>query len=155
MLFSEKLKQAMQDLHLNQIQVVGLTGKSKGSISQYISGKQVPSEATQRDIAISLGLEENYFSKKGEDVVVFPKKEVRNGIIQKLEVTEAAKILGMTHTTVRKGLQQGVFPWGYAIHTSENTLQEQMEKLLHTSNLFYNVPAIEAAKLFNQASGME
>lgn len=43
MLFSEKLKQAMQDLHLNQIQVVGLTGKSKGSISQYISGKQVPS----------------------------------------------------------------------------------------------------------------
>lgn len=35
------------------------------------------------------------------------------------------------------------------------TLQEQMEKLLHTSNLFYNVPAIEAAKLFNQASGME
>ena len=116
MLFSEKLKHAMQDLHLNQIQVVGLTGKS----SQYISGKQVPSEATQRDIAISLGLEENYFSKKGEDVVVFPKKEVRNGIIQKLEVTEAAKILGMTHTTVRKGLQQGVFPWGYAIHTSEN-----------------------------------
>ena len=106
MLFSEKLKQAMQDLHLNQIQVVGLTGKSKGSISQYISGKQVPSEAAQRDIAISL--------------VVFPKKEVRNGIIQKLEVTEAAKILGMTHTTVRKGLQQGVFPWGYAIHTSEN-----------------------------------
>ena len=120
MLFSEKLKQAMQDLHLNQIQVVGLTGKSKGSISQYISGKQVPSEATQRDIAISLGLEENYFSKKGEDIVVFPKKEVRNGIIQKLEVTEAAKILGMTHATVRKGLQQGVFPWGYAIHTSEN-----------------------------------
>lgn len=56
MLFSEKLKHAMQDLHLNQIQVVGLTGKSKGSISQYISGKQVPSEAAQRDIAISLGL---------------------------------------------------------------------------------------------------
>lgn len=104
MLFSEKLKQAMQDLHLNQIQVVGLTGKSKGSISQYISGKQVPSEAAQRDIAISLGLEENYFSKKGEDIVVFPKKEVRNGIIQKLEVTEAAKILGMTHTTVYHSL---------------------------------------------------
>ena len=34
-------------------------------------------------------------------------------------------------------------------------LHEQIEKLLHTSNLFYNVPAIEAAKLFNQAAGME
>ena len=22
--------------------------------------------------------------------------------------------------TVRKGLQQGVFPWGYAVHTSDN-----------------------------------
>ena len=35
--FGEKLKQAMQKLHLNQIQVSGLTGKSKGSISQYLS----------------------------------------------------------------------------------------------------------------------
>ena len=117
MLFSEKLKQAMQDLHLNQIQVVGLTGKSKGSISQYISGKQVPSEATQRDIAISLDLKKTIFPK-GRRRCCISEKEVRNGIIQKLEVTEAAKILGMTHTTVRKGLQQGVFPWGYAIHTS-------------------------------------
>ena len=34
-------------------------------------------------------------------------------------------------------------------------LQGQIEKLLHTSNLFYNVPAIEAAKQFNQAANME
>ena len=26
----------------------------------------------------------------------------------------------MNHETVRKGLRQGVFPWGYAIKTSEN-----------------------------------
>ena len=30
MTFSEKLKQAMQELHLNQRQVCGMTGKSKG-----------------------------------------------------------------------------------------------------------------------------
>lgn len=35
MTFSEKLKQAMQELHLNQRQVCGMTGKSKGSVSQY------------------------------------------------------------------------------------------------------------------------
>ena len=39
MTFSEKLKQAMQELHLNQRQVCGMTGKSKGSVSQYLSGK--------------------------------------------------------------------------------------------------------------------
>ena len=47
MTFSEKLKQAMQELHLNQRQVCGMTGKSKGSVSQYLSGKQIPSEDVQ------------------------------------------------------------------------------------------------------------
>ncbi len=45
----------------------------------------------------------------------------------------------------------GVCALGYHDQNYTRTLQEQMEKLLHTSNLFYNVPAIEAAKLFNQA----
>lgn len=50
MSFSEKLKETMQDLDLNQKQVVGMTGKSKGSISQYLSGKQIPSEKVQSDM---------------------------------------------------------------------------------------------------------
>ena len=120
MTFSEKLKQAMQELHLNQRQVCGMTGKSKGSVSQYLSGKQIPSEDVQAAIAVALGLEENYFSKKEETVVILPTKEVRNGMIPRLDVEKAAKLLGMNHNTVRKGLQQGVFPWGYGIHTSEN-----------------------------------
>lgn len=120
MTFSEKLKQAMQELHLNQRQVCGMTGKSKGSVSQYLSGKQIPSEDVRAAIAVALGLEENYFSKKEETVVILPTKEVRNGMIPRLDVEKAAKLLGMNHNTVRKGLQQGVFPWGYGIHTSEN-----------------------------------
>lgn len=56
MKFSEKLKSAMQQLEINQAKVVNLTGKSKGSISQYLSGKQTPSADVQRDIAVSLGL---------------------------------------------------------------------------------------------------
>lgn len=120
MTFSEKLKQAMQELHLNQRQVCGMTGKSKGSVSQYLSGKQIPSEDVQAAIAVALGLEENYFSKKEETIVALPTTELRNGVIQRLDVEKAAKLLGMNHNTVRKGLQQGVFPWGYGIHTSEN-----------------------------------
>lgn len=120
MTFSEKLKQTMQELHLNQRQVCGMTGKSKGSVSQYLSGKQIPSEDVQAAIAVSLGLEENYFSKKEESVVALPTAELRNRIIPRLDVEKAAKLLGMNHNTVRKGLQQGVFPWGYGIHTSEN-----------------------------------
>lgn len=118
--FSEKLKTAMQELHLNQRQVCGMTGKSKGSVSQYLSGKQIPSEDVQRDIAVSLGLDQGYFTKDNSQTVVLPTKEVRNGVIPRLDVEKAAKLLQMNHNTVRKGLQQGVFPWGYAIKTSEN-----------------------------------
>lgn len=120
MMFSEKLKKAMQELHLNQRQVCGMTGKSKGSVSQYLSGKQIPSEDVQRDIAASLGLDQDYFKKDDKQTDVLPAKEVRNGVIPRLDVEKAAKILGMNHNTVRKGLQQGVFPWGYGIHTSDN-----------------------------------
>ena len=120
MTFSEKLKKAMQKLHLNQRQVCGMTGKSKGSVSQYLSGKQIPSEDVQRDIAVSLGLDQDYFKKDDSQTVVLPTKEVRNGVIPRLDVEKAAKLLQMNHNTVRKGLQQGVFPWGYGIHTSDN-----------------------------------
>ena len=106
--FSEKLKTAMQELHLNQRQVCGMTGKSKGSVSQYLSGKQIPSEDVQRDIAVSLGLDQDYFTKDNSQTVVLPTKEVRNGVIPRLDVEKAAKLLQMNHNTVRKGLQQGV-----------------------------------------------
>lgn len=117
MKFSEKLKQAMQELNLNQAQIVGLTGKSKGSISMYLNDKTTPSEKVQSDIAVSLGLAPNYFEQNDAKAVV---QKVKNGTIPELDVKIAAKLLGMNHNTVRKGLQQGVFPWGYAIHTSEH-----------------------------------
>lgn len=119
MKFSEQLKEAMQQLGINQSQVVGMTGIGKSSISQYLSDINVPTEERQKHIAVSLGLAPDYFSKENKQVVAFSKQVLNEGI-QRLDVMVAAKILGMTHTTVRKGLQQGVFPWGYAIKTSAN-----------------------------------
>ena len=120
MLFNQKLKQAMQELHLNQAQICGLTGKSKASVSNYLSGKQVPSEEAQQEIATALGLASNYFAKPEKRVDALPSSELRNKVIPRMDVREAARIMNMAHTTVRAGLQQGVFPWGYAIHTSDN-----------------------------------
>ena len=120
MKFSEKLRKAMKELNMTQAQMVGLTGKSKASISQYLSDKQVPSEIKQREIAVALGLEEDYFSKLDDRVVALPSLEVRNGIIPRLSVMDAAGLMGVSHRTVCIGLQQGVFPWGYGIHTSEH-----------------------------------
>nr|WP_314465925.1 helix-turn-helix transcriptional regulator [uncultured Clostridium sp.] len=115
--FDEKLKQAMQQLGINQAQLVGMTGIGKSSISQYLSGKNVPSEERQKNIAVSLGLAPNYFER---EVPVVTARSTNNISVPRLDVQIAAKLLGMNHNTIRKGLQQGIFPWGYAIHTSEN-----------------------------------
>ena len=116
MTFSEKLKKAMQDLNINQKQLCVMTGIGKSSISQYLSGKNIPTDERQRKIALAIGLKEDYFCSGSKKAVI---KNNGEGI-QKLLVCDAAKLLGMNHDTVRKGLQQGVFPWGYAIKTSEN-----------------------------------
>ncbi|MFR4964039.1 MAG: helix-turn-helix domain-containing protein [Streptococcus sp.] len=108
----------MQQLGISQTQVVGMTGKSKGSISMYLNDKTTPSEKVQSDIAVSLGLAPDYFEQEEAAVVVMPKET--EGKIKRLLPEEAAVLLGMDKGTVRKGLQQGVFPWGYAIKTSEN-----------------------------------
>ena len=39
-----------------------------------------------------------------------------------------------------------VFALGYNNKEYNDALKAQIDKLIHTSNLFYNVPAIEAAK---------
>ena len=122
-MFNDRLKKAMQDLNLKQTQVCGLTGKSKGSISQYLSGKQVPPDDVQRDMAVSLGLDPDYFSKEEDQLPasgVMPVAK-KAGSIRRLTVLQAAKALGVDKMTVSKGLQQGVFPWGYGVKTSENT----------------------------------
>ncbi len=49
----------------------------------------------------------------------------------------------------------GVCGLGYQDPNYTYMLQEQIAKLLHTSNLFYNIPSIEAAKLFNHAAEMD
>lgn len=48
-----------------------------------------------------------------------------------------------------------VFAFGYGNQSFNDALKNQIDKLLHTSNLFYNVPAIEAAKKLTKASGMD
>lgn len=48
-----------------------------------------------------------------------------------------------------------VFALGYKNEAYNEALKEQIDKLIHTSNYFYNVPAVEAAKKLKKASGMD
>lgn len=48
-----------------------------------------------------------------------------------------------------------VFALGYNNKEYNDALKNQIDKLIHTSNYYYNVPAIEAAKKVKKASGMD
>ncbi|AOZ96686.1 aspartate aminotransferase family protein [Butyrivibrio hungatei] len=48
-----------------------------------------------------------------------------------------------------------VFAFGYNCKDYNDALKNQIDKLLHTSNYYYNVPAIEAAKKLKEVSQMD
>jgi acetylornithine/N-succinyldiaminopimelate aminotransferase len=48
-----------------------------------------------------------------------------------------------------------VFALGYGNKEYNDALKDQIDKLVHTSNLYYNVPTIEAAQKLTKASGMD
>jgi len=48
-----------------------------------------------------------------------------------------------------------VFALGYSNNEYKETIKAQADKLLHTSNYYYNVPAISAAKRLKKMSGLD
>lgn len=48
-----------------------------------------------------------------------------------------------------------VFALGYGNREFNDALKEQIDKVIHTSNYYYNVPAIEAAKKLKAVSGLD
>ncbi len=48
-----------------------------------------------------------------------------------------------------------VFALGYRNESYNDALKSQIDKIIHTSNYYYNVPAIEAAKKIKEISGMD
>lgn len=48
-----------------------------------------------------------------------------------------------------------VFALGYNNQQYNDALKAQIDKIIHTSNCYYNVPTIDAAKKFIKASGMD
>lgn len=48
-----------------------------------------------------------------------------------------------------------VFALGYRNESYNGALKDQIDKIIHTSNYYYNLPAIEAAKKIKEISGMD
>lgn len=109
MTFGMKLKAVMKDGNLTQMDVVRLTDIGASSISQYLNGHNEPTAKRKKQIAVALGLGENYFSEicPEENIVTDPSVSIPVGV--------AAKLMGKSKEWMMQGLQDGVFPFGYAV----------------------------------------
>lgn len=98
MKFSEKLRKAMYDLNINQVQVVNLTGCSKGSISMYLNDKCVPNQNKQKGIAVALGLASDYFEADEPESKAAVTVSDKTGI-HRVTLRDLSKILGVDKDT--------------------------------------------------------
>lgn len=107
--FAEKLKTLMKELDISQSKLSELTGIGKSSISQYLSGKNEPSETRKKEIALALGVQEDYF-RQFEPAATISKDACVN-----VPVPLAASLMGKSKEWIMQGLRDGVFPWGYGV----------------------------------------
>lgn len=114
-MFADNMKKQMAVHGITQSELAKMTGIGRSSISQYLSGKNEPTDERKNVIAEAIGC--RVIDLDAAETTSFPVDTDTK--MKRLSVDQAAKLLGMNHETVRKGLRQGVFPWGYAIHTSE------------------------------------
>ena len=114
MSFASNLKSVMNERQMSQTELSALSGIGKSSISQYLSGKNVPKASVMSKLADSLETSVDYL--KGENVsqdVDHTGRACRN-----IPVEQAAKLLGKSRQFVRVSLQRGNAPFGFAVKVS-------------------------------------
>lgn len=107
--FCDRLKAAMSEANLTQAALAGMVDVSKASMSGYLSGKVNPPEKVKERIALALGKAHNFFQVEEVNMEIAADGGYR------LKPELAAKLMGISERTLRHGLQNGDFPWGYAI----------------------------------------
>ena len=110
MSFAKRLKQAMDEKQMTQAELAARIGKGKSSVSQYLSGKNIPKDDVQKRIAEVLDCTVEFLNSEVSDDGDIHLKNV--------PVSEAAKILGISPQSVRVALQTGVAPFGFAVKNS-------------------------------------
>lgn len=104
-MFVQRVKQAMEEKGISQADLVRLTGLSKSSISQYLSGKNIPRQKALTAIADALSVTPEWLTKSEN---------------KKITVQQAAELMHLTPQHIRIGLQKGLIPIGHAVKMNGN-----------------------------------
>jgi transcriptional regulator with XRE-family HTH domain len=110
MTFAKRLKQSMASQGISQVELANRIGKGKSSVSQYLSGKNIPKYDVQERIASVLDCTIDWLNGEGEDETYIDQYNV--------SIADAAKKLNKSPQFVRISLQMGTAPFGFATRTS-------------------------------------
>ena len=91
-------------LGLTPTKIAELTGLPLVTVNDYILGERVPSNI--EDFSRKIGVNKNYFNDILEEDLT---------VVTNVPVTTVAKLMHKSPAWVMKGLQDKVFPWGYAV----------------------------------------
>jgi len=112
--FSDNLRKAMIAKGYNIAELSRRTGIGKPSISQYLSGKNKPSEKRIRELAEALEVD----SMELDTGKIDPSKIKTEQGVYNLPVKTAAELMGVSLDFVYNGLRDGVLPFGWAVKNS-------------------------------------
>lgn len=111
-MFKDALRQIADERGMNNAALAKALGVAPASVGYYLSGKVNPPSKKKEQFALALGLDADFF-KRGE---------IDDSITvsgYKLSVDMAARLMGISRDTLRQGLRDGLFPFGYAVKTSK------------------------------------
>jgi len=114
MSFANNLKTAMEQRNMSQSELCALAGVGKSSISQYLSGKNIPKPAVMQKLADALETSVEYLKSEN----VSPDVNIMGQALKNVPVEQAAKLLGKSKQFVRVSLQRGIAPFGFAVKVS-------------------------------------
>lgn len=111
----KQIRDAMREKGIRQSRLSAMTGINQTSISNYVNDYTTPSREYRARIATALGKPEDYFEADAGDEASAELERIRKQLVPRLSLMEAAKMLQISVPTLCRGLQDNVFPWGYAI----------------------------------------
>lgn len=106
--FASRLRVAMIGAGLNQAELAARSGASRAAISQYLSGRNIPTIDRMKALADATGVSFDYLFGFGEE-------KKTDYTLRKISTKDAAKCLGKSEQFVRVGLQRGYLDFGVAV----------------------------------------
>lgn len=107
MSFASNLKNKMNEKEMKPVELARAINKNKSSISQYLSGINIPKDDVKEDIAKALGCSVDDLEKEVE-------QDLNINTCNNVPIWKAAMLLHKSEEFIRVSLQMGTAPFGFA-----------------------------------------